>query len=727
MSSEHKVWSHLSAETWGFPSSTTMSMTNGNAMTSSTTTTTTTGNDSSQTSGGITTYNLENVKIEEKHDTPPQYTDGYGPPTGSAADPANYVADPAGFYGLYAGMTGQPASASMMHHEMDEQLKRDKEAIYGHPLYPLLVVLFEKCELATCTPREQSRDGSSTADVCSSASFKDDLNEFVRHTRENADKTFYVPNPQLDQLMLQGIQMLRFHLLELEKVHELCDNFCNRYVTCLKGKMPLDIVGDERASSSQPPMSPSSMGHGGVHNSSPSMSQTPMSHFPQYEPQTVPLPENPGVMRHSMDVASMGYGMPASSSSSAAAAASQQQSQNSQQGDHPLVNSGTLHSAAGASQTLLPVAVSSPSACSSSGGLRQDSTPLSGETPLGHTNGGNSIDSISEAAGPPLHHHHLHQHVHHHFASFPSSSSASSSSSLSSSSSSCASATASNIIDQSLHCAGVVPMMMIESTAASTSSISADHVVGMQAPPPPPHHMYHHQPVYMPHDSYEFGIYPPDPPQPPKPDDSPSNKKKGTGGDEFSVCGSNDDGRESVLSEGANGSLNGKRKTPKVFSKEAITKFRAWLFQNLSHPYPSEEQKKQLANETGLTILQVNNWFINARRRIVQPMIDQNNRAGRAPPVNVFKNRRRNRSDQSPGPSPDFDAGSNYSPDPSTMPGAGGMQYPSGADLYSMTTMFNSGYAPFPNPAMPFTMLVPPRVDGMSQPWGVDLSAQQID
>lgn len=26
------------------------------------------------------------------------------------------------------------------------------------------------------------------------------------------------------------------------------------------------------------------------------------------------------------------------------------------------------------------------------------------------------------------------------------------------------------------------------------------------------------------------------------------------------------------------------------------------------HPYPSEEQKKQLAQDTSLTILQVNNW-----------------------------------------------------------------------------------------------------------------------
>ncbi|XP_049287520.1 homeobox protein homothorax-like isoform X2 [Anopheles funestus] len=64
-----------------------------------------------------------------------------------------------------------------------------------------------------------------------------------------------------------------------------------------------------------------------------------------------------------------------------------------------------------------------------------------------------------------------------------------------------------------------------------------------------------------------------------------------------------------------------------IFPKVATNILRAWLFQHLTHPYPSEDQKKQLAQDTGLTILQVNNWFINARRRIVQPMIDQSNRA----------------------------------------------------------------------------------------------------
>nr|CAD2168218.1 unnamed protein product [Meloidogyne enterolobii] len=106
------------------------------------------------------------------------------------------------------------------------------------------------------------------------------------------------------------------------------------------------------------------------------------------------------------------------------------------------------------------------------------------------------------------------------------------------------------------------------------------------------------------------------------------------------IGGDFDDYDDGGQSEGGGGGIgSGRRRVPKVFSKEAISKFRAWLFNNITHPYPAEEQKRQLAAETGLTILQVNNWFINARRRIVQPMIDSNNRAGR--PVAVFKNRRR--------------------------------------------------------------------------------------
>uniref|UniRef100_A0A1I7XI66 Nuclear transcription factor Y subunit n=1 Tax=Heterorhabditis bacteriophora TaxID=37862 RepID=A0A1I7XI66_HETBA len=95
--------------------------------------------------------------------------------------------------------------------------------------------------------------------------------------------------------------------------------------------------------------------------------------------------------------------------------------------------------------------------------------------------------------------------------------------------------------------------------------------------------------------------------------------------------------------------------------------------------------------------------FINARRRIVQPMIDQSNRAGRAPACNVFKNRRRNRSDQSPGPSPDgINVGSAYSPD--TTAAAASVPIPIGytQDLYNMQrSMFPTApYTSFPNPAI---------------------------
>lgn len=103
-----------------------------------------------------------------------------------------------------------------MNNMTDGLNKRDKDAIYGHPLFPLLALIFEKCELATCTPREP---GISSGDVCSSESFNEDIQVFAKQIRQ--EKPYYVPNPELDSLMVQAIQVLRFHLLELEKVRPL--------------------------------------------------------------------------------------------------------------------------------------------------------------------------------------------------------------------------------------------------------------------------------------------------------------------------------------------------------------------------------------------------------------------------------------------------------------------------------------------------------------------------
>ncbi|XP_062866941.1 homeobox protein Meis1a [Trichomycterus rosablanca] len=260
---------------------------------------------------------------------------------------------------------------------VNDALKRDKDAIYGHPLFPLLALVFEKCELATCTPRESGLSQGLPADVCSSASFDEDISVFSKQIR--AQKPYFTPNPELDNLMVQSIQVLRFHLLELEKVHELCDNFCNRYISCLKGKMPMDLVVDDREGSSKSDSEEFTRSSGAADQLK---------------------------RRH-------------------------------------ISNAGTI---------------------------------LGAQRPL---------------------------------------------------------------------------CDLLDHSAASPSTGDDDETDK----------------------------------------DRRNNKKRG------------------------------------IFPKVATNIMRAWLFQHLTHPYPSEEQKKQLAQDTGLTILQVNNWFINARRRIVQPMIDQSNRA----------------------------------------------------------------------------------------------------
>lgn len=70
-----------------------------------------------------------------------------------------------------------------------------------------------------------------------------------------------------------------------------------------------------------------------------------------------------------------------------------------------------------------------------------------------------------------------------------------------------------------------------------------------------------------------------------------------------------------------------------ILPKQATHVMRSWLFQHIVHPYPTEEEKKVIAGQTNLTMLQVNNWFINARRRILQPMLDTANHSG-SPAVN---------------------------------------------------------------------------------------------
>lgn len=66
------------------------------------------------------------------------------------------------------------------------------------------------------------------------------------------------------------------------------------------------------------------------------------------------------------------------------------------------------------------------------------------------------------------------------------------------------------------------------------------------------------------------------------------------------------------------------------FPKDVTDLLKRWLMQHSCHPYPSEDMKKQLCTATGLSMSQLSNWLINARRRLLVP---QRRAAAEAPPA----------------------------------------------------------------------------------------------
>ncbi|KAJ8916551.1 hypothetical protein NQ315_000193 [Exocentrus adspersus] len=303
----------------------------------------------------------------------------------------------------------QPLPASYSPPDADQaQFEADKRAVYKHPLFPLLALLFERCELATQSSDPQSSDA-----------FNLDIQAFVQH-QERDRKPFLANEPEIDGLMIKAIQVLRIHLLELEKVQELCKDFCNRYITCLKGKMQ-----SENLLRSDYPQGT------GLLNSMESNNN------------------NSNIMSHG----------------------------NSESGS--ASNSPVQYSISPSQQSVVPPTV-------------LESPPSN--YPLPHYGG--PTPPLPQTQPPPA---------------------------------------------ESMVVHGSTPLSQIGANICSV---------------------------------------------PPSESSGPLKQKRG------------------------------------VLPKHATSVMRSWLFQHLVHPYPTEDEKRHIAAQTNLTLLQVNNWFINARRRILQPMLD---------------------------------------------------------------------------------------------------------
>ncbi|KAL0489879.1 hypothetical protein AKO1_006023 [Acrasis kona] len=64
-----------------------------------------------------------------------------------------------------------------------------------------------------------------------------------------------------------------------------------------------------------------------------------------------------------------------------------------------------------------------------------------------------------------------------------------------------------------------------------------------------------------------------------------------------------------------------RKRNTHFLSSDAVNILREWFQDNIEHPYPTSSDKEELSRKTGLTYLQVSNWFTNSRKRLWVPKL----------------------------------------------------------------------------------------------------------
>ncbi|XP_045520792.1 homeobox protein Mohawk [Pieris brassicae] len=70
--------------------------------------------------------------------------------------------------------------------------------------------------------------------------------------------------------------------------------------------------------------------------------------------------------------------------------------------------------------------------------------------------------------------------------------------------------------------------------------------------------------------------------------------------------------------------VSGQRPQKRLFTPEIKRYLKDWLVRRRENPYPNREEKKILSRETGLTYIQICNWFANWRRKLKNVNAERN-------------------------------------------------------------------------------------------------------